>query len=170
MLGDPDAGVAISPDGNQIAYVPQTRDGQRQIYLRQLNQLEGKPVPGTEGATHPVFSPDGKWLAFVGDSGPLLKVALSGGTPQLLYDYTKLGKGWYLSHTWTPSGDALISGTDSGLLRVSAAGGEPDVVTRVVQGVELCHAYPQILPGGKAVLFTVLRSRQPLNSGFSISV
>src|SRR5207249_1041506 len=71
MLGDPDAGVAISPDGNQIAYVPQTRDGQRQIYVRQLNELEGKPVPGTEGAAHPVFSPDGKWLAFSGNGGPL---------------------------------------------------------------------------------------------------
>jgi serine/threonine protein kinase/Tol biopolymer transport system component len=154
VVGDPDAGVAISPDGNQIAYVPQTGDGQRQIYLRQLNELEGKPVRGTEGAAHPVFSPDGKWLAFVHGGGPLEKVSLSGGDPQPLYDYNKLGKGWYFSNSWTPDGDALIFGTDSGLLQVSAAGGKPGFVSRAVQ--DLFHGYPQILPGGKAVLFTAV--------------
>jgi serine/threonine protein kinase/Tol biopolymer transport system component len=157
MLGDPDAGVAISPDGSQIAYVPQTRDGQRQIYLRQFDEMEAKPVPGAEGASHPVFSPDGKWLAFAHRRGQLLKVPLSGEAPQLLYDYSKLGAGGgYFSNSWTASGDALIFGTLSGLLRVSAAGGEPDVVSRVRQGVELSYAYPQILPGGKAVLVSVL--------------
>src|SRR5438552_2768206 len=128
-LGGREAAVAISPDGNQIAYIAQTRDGQRQIYLRQLNELEGKPVPGTEGAAHPVFSPDGKWLAFCGRGGPLLKVPLSGGAPQFLYDYNnKLGGGLYLSNAWTPSGGAPTFGSGPAPLRSSAAGGKGDAV------------------------------------------
>ena len=112
-------GVEISPDGKQIAYIARTEGASQQLYVRRLNELESRPIPGTEGANKATFSPDGKWLAFAAH-GALRKVSLSGGQPQTLCDYGRIGKGWYLSNAWTPNGDALIFGSDSGLLKVSA--------------------------------------------------
>ena len=148
--------VAISPDGTLLAYVATTENNQkRRLYLHPLNQLESRLIPGAEEPSHPVFSPDGKWLAFCdGTNGFLQKVSLSGGSPQTLCDYGNIGKGWQFGQSWTPDGDALIFGSDSGLLQVSAEGGNPRTLTRVGEG-EITHSWPQILPGGKAVLFSV---------------
>ena len=151
-----DANVEISPDGNQIAYIAST-GGIRHLYLRRLNELQSRLIPDTAEAVHPGFSPDGKWLAFQSaDDGLLKKVSLSGGALQTLCSIGKIGvRTLYLNASWTPNGDALIFGGTYGLFRVSAAGGTPEVVHSVVEGVEFYHAWPQVLPGGKAVLFTV---------------
>jgi hypothetical protein len=71
--------VAVSPDGTYIAYVA-TRGGKQQLFLRAMDSLEAKPVPYTEGASGPFFSPDGQWIGFFG-SGKLKKVSRSGGSP-----------------------------------------------------------------------------------------
>ena len=159
--------VAISPDGTQVAYIASTggRRDSLQLYVRRLNQLESRPIPGTAGVFHAAFSPDGKWLAFGGLDGLLKKVSVSGGAPQALCRYREIA-GWrYYSQSWTPNGDALIFGSVAGLVKVSAAGGAPEVVANVVKGVERYHAWPQVLPGGKAVLFTVGQE-----SGYSVGL
>ena len=153
-------GLGISPDGKQIVYGAE-EEGDWQLYLRSLDELESKPLPGVEqGGAHPVFSSDGKWLAYAGwgeYDGLLRKVSLSGSGSQTLCNHGNIGRGWYFSNSWTPDGDALIFGNDTGLQRVSADGGTPEALTQVKEG-EVCHAWPQILPGGQAVLFTVFQN------------
>ena len=148
----PDLG--ISPDGTQIAYNARTGSSRQQLYVRRLNELESKPISGTAGAYHGSFSPDGKWLAFGGLDGLLKKVSVSGGALQTLCNYREITAG-YLGLSWTPNGDGLIFAGNYGLFRISAAGGTPEVLASVVEGVERYHAWPQVLPGGKSVLFTV---------------
>ena len=153
--------LSISPDGTQVAYIARTGGGlgSLQLYVRRLNELESKPIPGTEGAYHGAFSTDGKWLAF-SDNGLLKKVSLAGGAVQTLCKYREITAG-DLGQSWTPNGDAIIFAGDSGLFRVSADGGTPEVLARVVEGVERYHAWPQVLPGGKAVLSTVGQTSGP---------
>ena len=81
LIGRPTAGssVAISPDGTRLAYVANPQGGPTQIYLRPLEGLDAKPIPGTEGAAAPFFSPDGQWLGFFAD-GKLKKISIAGGT------------------------------------------------------------------------------------------
>ena len=146
--------VEISLDGTQIAYLALKGDS-RQLYVRRLNELKSRPIPGTAGAFHGRFSPDGKWLVFGGEDGVLKKVSLSGGALQTLCNYREIAGQGPLGLSWTPNGNALIFGGGYGLFRVSADGGTPEVVASAVKDVEHYHAWPQVLPGGKAVLFTV---------------
>ena len=74
--------VALSPDGKILVYA-----ANHQLYLRSMDGLEVNPIPGTEGATGPFFSPDGQWIAFFAD-GKLIKVSISGGPPVFLSDAT----------------------------------------------------------------------------------
>ena len=71
--------VAFSPDGTQLVYEAE-RNGVHQLYLRPIDQAEGKPIPGTEGGGSPFFSPDGKWVGFNRSNG-LTKVPIGGGAP-----------------------------------------------------------------------------------------
>src|SRR4029077_3869280 len=85
--------VALSPDGTQLAYVAR-QGGTQQIYLRAMDSLESKPVPGTEGAFNPFFSPDGQWLGFFA-GGKLKKISVSGGAALTLGDAgTPRGANW----------------------------------------------------------------------------
>ena len=159
--------LSISPDGTQVAYIARTGSGadSLQLYVRRLNELESRPIPGTAGAFHAAFSPDGKWLAFGGLDGLLKKVSVSGGALQTLCEYSEITGGGYLGQSWTPNGDAIIFAGSSGLFRVPADGGTPEVVARVVETTKDFHAWPQVLPGGKAVLFTAGQE-----SGLSVAV
>ena len=76
------ANVALSPDGSTLAYVG-VMNGTRSLYVRTMDQIEVRPLAGTEGATGPVFSPDGAWIAFVADS-KLKKVPVLGGSPTVV--------------------------------------------------------------------------------------
>jgi eukaryotic-like serine/threonine-protein kinase len=147
--------VAISPDGRRVAYVARRGDT-RQIYVRPLDQYDARPIVGTEGAQMPFFSPDARWVGFFA-SGKLQKVSLAGGLPVTLCDAPN-GRG----ADWG-SDDSIIFAPDSttGLFQVSSAGGAPRAVTTLdrTKG-EVSHRAPQILPGGKAVLFTVLGGPQ----------
>ncbi len=155
--------LSISPDGTQVAYIARTGSGtdSLQLYVRRLNELESRPIPGTAGAFHAAFSPNGKWLAFGGLDGLLKKVSVSGGALQTLCDYSEITGGGYLGQSWTPNGDAIIFAGASGLGRVSAAGGTPKVVARVVETTKDFHAWPHVLPGGKQVLFTAGQESGP---------
>ena len=74
--------LAIAPDGSRVAYVA-SDDSSSQLYLRMLNELEPRAIPGTEGATSPFFSPNGQWLGFFANR-ELKKVSMSGGAPQVV--------------------------------------------------------------------------------------
>src|SRR5262249_4279547 len=142
--------VAISPDGTQIALVLRS-GGQQQLHLRPVNTLESKPLPGTEGASTPLFSPDGKWIAFFA-GGKLKKVAVDSGQMVTVCDGAPLARGavWSLDDKiiFTPD-------TASALLEVPAAGGTPQPLTE--RKDERSHRWPEVLPGNKTILYTIAK-------------
>ena len=141
--------LALSPDGAFLVYAAATDGGRPRLYLRPLNELSPRAVPGSEGASTPFFSPDGRWLAFYAD-GELKRVAVTGGVPLTICEAPPV---W--SASWG-EGDTIVFATTlatSGLWLVSANGGTPAQLTTPES--EVAHGYPQILPGGTEVLFSV---------------
>ena len=139
--------VAISADGRLIAYVVSRGGAPPQIYLRPLDTPESRPVPGTEGALGPMFSPDGQWIGFGrAAAGNLFKVPINGG-PAL-----NLGVPIpFNSAYWGPD-NTITLGTTSGLQQISDNGGTPRPLTHLRAG-ESTHRGPIVLPGGRGVLF-----------------
>ena len=143
--------LAISPDGRNIVYVAENQ-GTTQLHLYPLDQFTPVPISGTENARAPFFSPDGKSVGFF-VSGQLKRVSLQGGPAVAICDV--LGG---TNPSWG-SEDIIVFGSplsDRGLFRVSAGGGEPEnlAVPDIEKG-EAYYAFPQILPGGSTVLFTI---------------
>lgn len=134
--------LAVSPDGTRIVYV-----ANRQLYLRSMGEVEARPMPGSNlDPTFPVFSPDGQWVAFESRDS-LLKIAVSGGAPLAL---CQAGAVWGVS--W--DGDTIVfTDRDTGILRVSANGGEPEMIVKT-SGNESAYG-PQLLDGGRLLLFTL---------------
>jgi serine/threonine-protein kinase len=142
--------AVISPDGTRVVYVA-SRGGPTQLFVRSMDSIEPVPLAGTTNAVGPFFSPDSQWVAFFAD-GQLKKVALAGGASVTLCEApVGLGGSW--------SRDDVIvfaSATGSGLSQVPATGGTPQRLTTldIAQG-EFSHRWPQWLPDGKTVLYTV---------------
>jgi serine/threonine-protein kinase len=149
------AATIVSPDGAVIAFVGQkTSGGRPQLYLRRLTQLQATPLSETDDAQSPFFSPDGQWIAFFAD-GHLKKIPVTGGPVTTLCDAI-LGRGG----AWADDGTIVFSpdvGPAGRLLRVSSAGGTTVPLTTLAQS-EVNQRWPEILPGGKVVLFTSSRS------------
>ena len=139
---------AISPDGTRIVYAAREGD-ETQLYSRDLNEDESRPIPGTEGGSSPFFSPDGEWLGFFAD-GQLKKVRLDG------VGAVALTKGVGRGGSWGPDDNIVFKQTLlSGLMKISADGGTPEVLTTLDSDEqEQVHHWPQVLPNGDAVLFT----------------
>jgi serine/threonine-protein kinase len=147
---------AITRDGQTVAYVTQQGTDDARLYLRDLNSFEARVVAGSSGARQPFFSPDGKWVAFFAQ-GQLQKVEVTGGAP------VRLGEASYpFGGTWNDDNTIIYTTSlSSGLLRIPASGGMPESVTKpdgAAQGY--AHVFPQALPGGRSVLFTVWGQRQ----------
>jgi eukaryotic-like serine/threonine-protein kinase len=139
--------VALSPDGTLLVYVA-TQSGTQQLYLRGMDSLESKPMPGTEGGVNPFFSPDGQWLGFFA-GGKLKKVSVSGGGVSVIGDAV-LPRG----ASWGSQGTIAFGTLYSRYLQqVSDSGSAPRPLTQTVKG-EVAHGWPDFLPGGKAALFT----------------
>ena len=149
---------ALSLDGHMVAFVSDVRSTQQPLlYVRALDRLASRALPGTEGATSPVFSPDGKWIAYVAQRRKLMKVPLDGGAPVELTELVDNG-----GIDWSASEDIIIGAAYSegrrGLSKVSAAGGMSTSLTIVdtARG-DLSHQWPRVLADGKTVLFTIGR-------------
>ena len=142
--------MALSADGETVLYAAE-RDGVRQLYRRPLDQLEAVPIPGTEGARYPFFSPDGEWIGFEVD-GALKRMALAGGPPAMVYD----GSEGPSDASWGTD-DMIVfglAGPSSPLMQVASTGGVAEPVTTLA-GDELDHRQPELLPGGTELLFAV---------------
>jgi Tol biopolymer transport system component len=142
---------AITRDGQTVAYVTRQGTDDAQLYLRDLSSFEPRPVTGSSGALQPFFSPDGKWVAFFAQ-GQLQKAEVSGGAPIRLAEAPNP-----LGGTWNDDKTIIYAAAlGSGLLRIPASGGTPESLTKpdgAAQGY--AHVFPQALPGGRRVLFTV---------------
>ncbi len=147
---------AITRDGRTIAYVTQQGTDDAQLYLRDLNAFEARAVAGSSGARQPFFSPDGRWIAFFAQ-GQLQKVEVRGGAPVRLAEAT-----YPFGGTWNDD-NTLIYTTSlgSGLLRIPAGGGSPESLTKPDGAARgYAHVFPQALPGGRSVLFTIWGQHQ----------
>jgi serine/threonine protein kinase/Tol biopolymer transport system component len=142
---------ALSPDGTRLVYGA-TVNGRSQLFLRPLEKLDSSPLPGTEDADGPFFSPNGQWVGFFAAS-KLKKISVAGGSPVVLAGVPPVTRG----ASWG-SDDTIVLATSnaSRLYRLPAAGGTLRPLTRLdVAGGEQTHRWPDILPGGKTALFTV---------------
>lgn len=148
----------ISPDGTQLVFCGIDDQGTNRLWVRPLHALEVRPLPGTDTAMYPFWSPDSRWVAFFA-GGKLKKISIDGGPPQILADAR-------LSGTWARLDDrdpgTIVVATDArdGLQRLSAAGGEPVRVTALDPSRhEITHLQPQFLPDGHHFLFLAVDER-----------
>jgi serine/threonine protein kinase len=138
---------AISPDARQVVFVA-SGDGPTRLWLRPLDATTAQPLPGTEGAAYPFWSPNSRSVGFFAKN-KLRRLDLGAGLPQPLADVTTLGRGG----TWSPDGVILFSRNGiSGLYRVPASGGETVVATKLGAG-QINNTFPQFLPGGRQFIF-----------------
>ncbi len=145
----------LSPDGYKLVYA-----GGGRLNLRIMDELEAKPIPGTEGAGSPFFSPDGQWIGFEA-RGTLQKVFVGGGAPVTIASVR-----FVAGATWGADGTIVLGIVNSPLQRVSSDGSPVRALTTLDHDTsELSHRSPQFLPNGKSVLFTVGK-----NNGGSIAV
>jgi Tol biopolymer transport system component len=140
--------IALAPDGSKLVYVA-SRGDRRLLFVKTIDRPQPTALLGTEDAENPFFSPDGQWIGFFA-AGELKKVSANGGSPVVLAPARlDFGASWL-------SNDAILfaSGFQSGLLQVSADGGAVKSLTTVDRSAgESGHQWPQVLPGGTAILF-----------------
>jgi serine/threonine-protein kinase len=143
--------VALSPDGSFMAFVASTQ-GESRIYLRALGEVTPRAVPGTEGASNPVFSPDGKQIAFF-TTGQLKRTTLD-GVVSLVSEAGPDGDPRGIA--WLPDDTLVFASIAAGpLVQVPSTGGTIRPLTTLDDKKgERTHRWPTALPNGK-VLFTV---------------
>jgi len=141
--------VAISPDGRRLVFPARRPDGKQQLATRLLDQAQATLLPGTEGGRDPFFSPDGQWIGF-SNGVQLKKVSVLGGAALTVGGASNNMVG----ASWGEDGYIVYApGSTLPLVRIPDAGGTPQAVTRLA-AAESTHRWPQVLPGGGAVLFT----------------
>jgi Tol biopolymer transport system component/predicted Ser/Thr protein kinase len=145
--------LAISPDGHRLVFRTGGPEVAARLATRTLDEPEALVLPGTESGHDPFFSPDGQWIGFFARNG-LSKVSVLGGAPINLCTSANVSQG----ASWTKDGTIVASlSAASGLVTIPDTGGAPQPLTRLRPG-EGTHRWPQVLPGGKAVLFTAAAS------------
>src|SRR5579862_271163 len=141
--------TAISPDGRRLVFAAHGPNGKPQLATLLLDQSQATTLPGTENGGNPFFSPDGQWIGFIAD-GQLKKISVQGGAPVTLCSVSPNTMG----ANWGDDGSIVLGdGTLSPLYRIPAAGGALEPLSKLAPG-EITHRWPQVLPGGGAVLFT----------------
>jgi serine/threonine-protein kinase len=139
--------------GHRILYAGGESE-ERRLWVRDLSRLTSYPISGTEGGDIGAVSPDEQWFAFFAD-GALKKISVNGGEPTVLAEATRSGRGG----SWSDDGYIYYApGTRHPIMRVAEDGGEPEAVTELIEdgapsALTNSHRWPQILPGGKALLY-----------------
>jgi eukaryotic-like serine/threonine-protein kinase len=151
-LVTPGTRVALSPDGQHLALIALAADGQPQLWIRHINDLTPRPVPGTLNARTPFWSSDSQWVAFV-QGERLRKVPAAGGEAVTLADAAAFGGSWNAQNL------ILFTRTSRDLAVVSGSGGTASAVTHVeAHPGESSHVSPAFLPDGRRFLYVRLAS------------
>jgi len=146
--------VIFSPDGKTLAYNYSV--GKATAFQRRIDELDQKPLGGIKGLFAPVFSPDGRWVAMAdGADQTLKKIAVEGGAPVPLIKTDMFGRG-----DWGKDGYIYFTEKYPGSIwRIPENGGAKEAVTTLdLEKEEFVHKHAQVLPGGKAIIFTVISS------------
>ena len=151
-------GQYISPDGQKMVFRGVGPDGKALLWTRPLDSLTAQPLPGTEDAGNPFWSPDSRFIGFFVAASKLKKIEFTGGPAQTLADVRGSAGG-----TWNRDGVIVFGGP--GLYRVSATGGTPTPLTTLDESrKETSHVWPYFLPDGRHFLY-LARSVQRENTG-----
>jgi serine/threonine protein kinase len=146
--------IAVSPDGRHVAFAA-TLDGKRELWVRDLDSLTARPLPGTEGASDPFWSPDSRSIGFFAP-GKLKKIEIAGGPVLTLCDFS----GFVRGGAWSQNG-IIVFAIQAGLFRISAAGGTAAPLTELnrpsASGFSRSSS-PWFLPDGRHFLYNVVQS------------
>jgi serine/threonine-protein kinase len=150
-----DRDVVISPDGSRLVYVT-GGPGRIRLVTRALAELGTTLLVEGGTARAPFFSPDGKWVGFFDAFGRIRRLSISGGP---VLEVCRIAGTGARGASWSTDDTILFATADAGtgLMRVPAAGGTPEVLTRpdAAKG-ELDHFWPEVLPNARGVLFTIV--------------
>jgi Tol biopolymer transport system component len=152
--------TAVSPDGRYLVFAAAAGSAKPSLWLRPIDSLSVRVLPGTESGNFPFWSPESKSIAFFATDGKLKRVDIAGGAPLVLCDATlAFGDGLAAAGgAWSREG-VILFGSVSGLQRVAASGGVPALLTKAdASRQEFAHGFPQFLPDGKRFLYFI-RSR-----------
>ncbi len=158
--------VALSPDGSRLAYVGVSPDGGRALWVKDRDQSRSRQLTNVTFAVQPFFSPDGERIAVTGfgegkkSGAGLGVVSLATGVVSVITDSGV----WWAGGEWTDDGWLYVQADDGTIARFSEASGQREAVTQLGAG-ELEHLFPDVLPGGRGVLFTIW----PTSGGFEDS-
>ena len=150
--------LAVSADGARVVYVGPGETG-RQLWIRDRDMLNGAPLPGTDGAMQPFFSPDGRGIGFITEDWSLKIISKIGDSPVTIEKDDQIVAG----ASWGSDGYVYYS-KDTGLVRRPATGGgvEEQVTFAVsTETYSIYHDWPDVLPNGKGALFTISRDHLP---------
>jgi Tol biopolymer transport system component len=144
----PQISATVSPNGKQVAFVAADSAGKAVLWVRELDQLDAKAIPGTQRAAHPFWSPDGRSIGFIADN-QIKRVELSGGQPQAITPTgTRMGPAWGSTDSivFTPRYDEFAV--------VSAAGGAVRTVMKAdARRGEVVFGWPRFLPDGRHFIY-----------------
>ena len=153
--------VMISPDGSQLAYYARAEGNNRvELYLRDLDTLEARRIPGTAVTTAggnmlPFYSPDGANIAYRSPGEGLMRIAVAGGPPINILPDSVIDNPQYLGATWASDGTIIFSNGHR-LFRVSAGGGgTPVPLTPEPESASTRLIAPVLLPGEEALIYTL---------------
>ena len=161
--------LAMSPDGRNLVFIATATDGTRRLWIRPLDSLEARPLAGTDEAETPFWSPDSASIAFFA-AGELRKLALSGGSVQRICAVPRSGTA---GATWNDDGTIIFAtgGASATLYQVSAVGGEATALTTLDQSRgEAGHWWPQFLPGGHQIIFSVEGTQAAKSGLYALSL
>ncbi len=150
--------VVISPNGKKIAFTAISKEGQSLLYVRELDSMEVKPLPGSDNPLEPFWSPDSKSIAY-GSQGKLKRSDIAGGNAQIICDAARLVGG-----SWGKDGTIVfVADYRTPLVHVSATGGEPQFVNMQTEDISKeRHSQPAFLSDGRRFLF-----RREIGTGLS---
>jgi Tol biopolymer transport system component len=152
--------LALSPDGDRVAFVAADATGQRQLWMRPLAASSAQALAGTADASDPFWSPDGQHIAFFAN-GTLKRIPASGGDPTALAD---VGNG--AGGSWNAAGVIVFARLDGPLMRIDASGGRPEPLTTFDKPLgETHHLYPTFLPDNEHFVFYVNSQERGLYVG-----
>jgi serine/threonine-protein kinase len=155
-----DRDVAISPDGKHIVYRSATPDTVL-LVIRDIGELDARPLTASAIARGPFFSPDGQWVGFAADD--LRKISVTGGPPFSLTPIVGTLRG----ASWTSANTIIFATNDptTGLMTVPGGGGVAKPLTQIDSAKgEQDHLFPSVLPNGRAVLFTIIPTSVPIDN------
>ncbi len=152
--------VSLSPDGDRLVF-----EAGKRLWIRPIDEVAARPIPGTEDGEFPFWSPDGRSIGFFA-AGKLKTIAASGGPATAVCDVAE-GRGG----TWSREGVIVFSpGLRTGLYRVPASGGQPVQVTQVEQPAHSTHRWPCFLPDGRHLLYLAANHANPKSAKTGIHV